>query len=837
MRDDLARHDVILRSAIESHGGHVLKSMGDGVLAVFARVGDAVRAAVDAQLVLRAEQLPAVRMGIHTGEAEERDGDYFGPTVNRAARLMSVAWGGQIVVSLVAARMLADALPDGVTLLDLGEHRLRDLSEAERVFQVAALGLPTDFDRLRSLESYRTNLPLRVTSFVGRERVLADISAALTTGRMVTITGVGGVGKTRLALQIAADLAPDYADGVWLFELAPAANGEDVLQIVAGALDASVRPGLSLEESVLETIRRKEMLLVLDNCEHLLEPAAELAEQVLGACPDVRIVATSREGLGVAGEQIWPLRSLSVPDPNATAQEVPGAAAVELFVERAQAALPTFALDDGSAPSVAEVCRRLDGIPLAIELAAARVVAMTPTEIASHLDERFRLLTGGRRGATERHQTLRAAVDWSYSLLTPIEQRIFDSLAVFAGTFDTDAVTAVVAVDGIERWDVIDVLTSLVAKSMLTAEGHTTTRYRQLETLRQYGFDRLQEAGAVDRDRRRHAEHYAAFAEAAEVGLLGTEELIWAARLADEVDNLRTALSWALESPDPDGRSLGLRIVAACATEANTGRVSGAGAWAERVLPLTDESNPTQRAAIQAAAAWHALNKGQVDTARTLATQATESDPPPDSPILPLAYMALGITLLVAREHRQAVEVTRVGRARLAEENRWGIVVMSTAVASLAVLVGDSDGESEAATAAELARRLGCPSMIVMTQFLEVVSTWRRDPVGAARVLDECIEMTYAGVAAPTLGHSLAIRSVLFALEGDGPSALGRLREALRFSHDKGDFPMLSVVFDYGLESPRAPRRGRGCCPVRRLCAVAAHGARRQPPPAGGPEP
>ena len=316
MREELARHDVILRAAIEAHDGHVLKSMGDGVLAVFGRIGDAVRAAVDAQLALRADQLPAVRMGIHTGEAEERDGDYFGPTLNRAARLMSVAWGGQIVVSLVAARLLADSLPDGVALLDLGEHRLRDLSQAERVFQVVAPGLPSEFEPLRSLERYRTNLPLRTTSFVGRERALAEIASVLTTVRMVTITGVGGVGKTRLALQVAADLVPEYADGVWMFELAPAANRDEVLQIVAGVLDVSIRPGRSLEASLLETIRGKELLLVFDNCEHLLEPTAELAERILGACPDVRIVATSREGLGVEGEQIWPLRSLALPDPD-----------------------------------------------------------------------------------------------------------------------------------------------------------------------------------------------------------------------------------------------------------------------------------------------------------------------------------------------------------------------------------------------------------------------------------------------------------------------------------------------------------------------------------------
>ena len=806
MRAALERHDALLRAAIDAGGGYLVKSTGDGVHAAFDRADDAMSAAVAMQQTLAREPWPEgaevrVRIGMHTGDASARDGDYFGPAVNRAARLMAIAHGGQIVVSAATARLLADALPAGTTLVDLGEHRLRDLSQPERVYQVSAPGLPSEFGALRSLENYRTNLPLRLTSLVGREQVLAEISSVLETEKMVTITGVGGVGKTRLALQVAADRVPEYADGVWLFEFAAATDRDDVLQIVASVLDVPVRPGLSLEASVLETIRGKQLLLVFDNCEHLLEPTATLAEQVLRACPDVRILATSREGLGVAGEQVWPLRSLSVPDRGAAPDELEGVAAVQLFVERARAALPTFRLDESSASSVAEICRRLDGIPLAIELAAARVTAMTTREISTLLDERFRLLTGGRRSAAERHQTLRAAVDWSYSLLAPVEQRVFDSLAVFAGTFDLDAATAVIAGDGIEAWDVLDALASLVAKSMLSAEGDTTTRYRQLETLRQYAFERLHEAGSVDSDRRRHAEHYALFAEAAAVGLLGTDELAWAVRVAEEIDNLRAALTWALDGPNAADHVLGLRIVAACAIDANSGRIGGVGAWAERVLPLIGESSVADRAAIQAAAAWQALHRGDIDTARALATEATGPDLSTEVPALPLAYMVLGMTYLVAGDFDRAVDSARFGRARLAADNAWGTVVLSLAVASFALLAGQSDdGASEADACARLARSLGNPSLIVGAQLVAVVVTWRDDPVGAASALDECIELTHAGAAGFVFGQTLAIRALLFALEGDAPAALGHLREAIRFSHDKGDLPMLSVVFEYGLE-------------------------------------
>ena len=628
MRQELARHDAIVRGAVDAAGGQVLKSMGDGFLAVFERVGDAADAAVNTQRALSAQQSLAVRMGIHTGAADERDGDYFGPTLNRGARLMAAAHGGQIVVSEVSAGLLADALPEGATLRDLGVHRLRDLSREERIFQIEAPGLRSDFDPLRTVSSTRTNLPASMTSLLGREDALVDLSGLVQARRMVTVTGVGGVGKTRLALEVARGQVESRADGVWLVELATAASAEELVQVVAEALTVSLRPGMTLEGSVLESIREKDLLLVLDNCEHLLEPVADLADAILRSCPGVGLLATSREGLGVDGEQIWPLRSLTTPTAGAMPDETMALPATLLFVERARAARPSFEVDGASVEPIAEICRRLDGIPLAIELAAARAAAMAPSDIAGHLDERFRLLTGGRRGAAERHQTLRAAVEWSYSLLTPTEQSVFDAISVFAGTFDTEGATAVAEEEGSGPWDVIDALSSLVSKSMLTAEAGPTTRYRQLETLRQYGAAQLEAAGGPDRARRRHATYFADFVEAATDALTGRDEFLWADRLAADLDNVRAALGWALEGPDAADLPLGLRIAAACALESNSGRVPWAGVWAEKALERTTPADPGQRCASSSAP------PGTRSSAGT-STPAGSWPPPPPQPTSP----------------------------------------------------------------------------------------------------------------------------------------------------------------------------------------------------------
>ncbi|TMK56888.1 MAG: adenylate/guanylate cyclase domain-containing protein, partial [Actinobacteria bacterium] len=459
MKTALARHDEILREAITACDGYIVKMTGDGVHAAFSDARAALLAAVNSQRALVSEAWSEpnevrVRMGLHSGPAETRDGDYYGTAVNKAARLMSIANGGQVLLSLATEELVRDDLPEAHELLELGEHRLRDLSRAERVFQVCGPGLLSDFPALRSLDAPPTNLPRQLTSFVGRDDALADVGKAVSRSQLVTLTGVGGVGKTRLALRVAAELLPQFPDGVRLCELAVCADAATMAQVVAVSIGAVQRAGVTLEESIVEYSRSRNMLLVLDNCEHLLDPVTRLTEHLLQECPRVHVLATSREALGVAGEQAWPVRSLSLPAVASPDGEERGEA-VQLFVERAIAARPSFVLDDENAGPVVEICRRLDGVPLAIELAAARVVAMSPAQMVTLLDERFRLLVGRRRTAVERHQTLRATVEWSYALLDATERAVFDRLGVFPGSFDSDAAVAVATGDGVESWDVL----------------------------------------------------------------------------------------------------------------------------------------------------------------------------------------------------------------------------------------------------------------------------------------------------------------------------------------------------------------------------------------------
>ena len=443
-----------------------------------------------------------------------RQGSTSNRPLNRCARLMALAHGGQVLVSDATEALVRDALPEGVRLVDLGEHRLRDLSRSETIFQVGHADLVGKFPPLRSLDAFMGNLPSSVSSFIGRERELAGVAVALGEVRTVTLTGVGGVGKTRLALQVAADAQPNFRDGAWWCELAPVRDRDGVTDAVAALFSVTPRAGETVEEAVVEFLRHKELLLVLDNCEHLLDPVAHLVNTLERSCPRLVVLATSREGLGVDGERILPTPSLSAPSADAGPQTMMEAEAVRLFVERATAAAAGFELSDENAAAVGQVCRRLDGVPLAIELAAARVPAMTPAELAERLDRRFQVLAGGRRGAVERHQTLRAAIDWSYELLSESEQRLLARLAVFAGGCTLDAAESVCGGDGIDRDLVFESLARLVAGSLVVAEDHgSQTRYRLLETIRQYGEERLGDAGEADALRTRHAGHYAAFAE------------------------------------------------------------------------------------------------------------------------------------------------------------------------------------------------------------------------------------------------------------------------------------------------------------------------------------
>ena len=531
MRAALAAHDEVLRGAIEAHGGWLFKHTGDGVCAAFASPRSAVDAAVAAQ---RGLELP-VRMGLATGEAELRDGDYFGTVLNRAARVMAAGHGGQILLADSTAVLLS-----GVDLVDLGRRRLRDVPMPLGVFQVQAEGLCTEFPPLRALDTTPGNLRPATTSLIGRESEVGEIEAALKTHRVVTLTGVGGVGKTRLALEVAARLADEFPDGVWVFELAAVTDPAAVPDAVAALLGITQQPGKTVGESVADALEGRVRLLVFDNCEHLLDAAAELIEAILDASATVKILATSREGLRLADEQLWPVPSLDV-----------GAgidsAAVALFIERAQAVSPGFSVANADeAVAVVEICGRLDGIPLAIELAASRMASMTATEVRDRLDQRFRLLVGSRRGL-ERHHTLRHAVAWSYDHLDDAEKTLLERCSVFAGGFDLQSACAVMDSDD-DDYATLDMLDALVRKSLLVADRSAgRTRFSMLETIRQFAEEQLVARGEAADARTAHARYFAG-READILALWDSprqrEAYDW---FTVELANLRTAFRWAAD--------------------------------------------------------------------------------------------------------------------------------------------------------------------------------------------------------------------------------------------------------------------------------------------------
>ena len=570
MRPALARHDTLLRHSIENRSGYIVKGTGDGLLAAFATASDALAAALEAQNALSREtwETPAplrVRMALHTGTTEERDGDYFGSPVNRAARLMAAGHGGQVLLSAATQELTRDALPEAMTLLDLGLCRLKDLGRPEHVYQAVHPSLPWEFPPLASLDSpaLPNNLPQQVTSFIGREKQVAEVEALLARTRLLTLVGAGGSGKTRLSLQVAADLLTGDGDGVWLVELAGLSDPALVPQAVTSVLGIKEEAGKIIQQSLVEWLNPKRLLLILDNCEHLVAACASLAADLLRSCPHVHILASSREPLAVAGEQTYRVPSLSLPDPNQslTVESLSQYEAVRLFIERAQAVQPSFSVTNQNAPAVAQVCWRLDGIALAIELAAARVRSLSADEINTHLDQdsRFRLLTGGARDTLPRQQTLRALIDWSHDLLTNQEKSLLRRLSVFAGGWTLSAAEAVCAGAPVEDFEVVDLLTALVDKSLVVAEpAGEGTRYRLLETVRQYGADRLGESGETEPMGGRGAAWFLALAEEAAGQLFGPEQAAWLSRLDVEHDNLRASLTW--EAQSAGGTEAGLRL-------------------------------------------------------------------------------------------------------------------------------------------------------------------------------------------------------------------------------------------------------------------------------------
>ena len=779
MRAALAAHDEVLRSVVEAHRGFLFKHTGDGVCAAFSSPKAAVDAAIAAQQAL---QLP-VRMGIATGEAELRDGDYFGAVLNRAARVMAAGHGGQILVAESTAVLLSE-----VELFNLGSRRLRDVPIPITVFQLQAPGLPTDFPPLRTQDVNPGNLRRMETSFIGRESELDEVQAAVNSHRLVTLTGAGGVGKTRLATEVATQLAADFPDGVWVFELAAVADPAVVPDAVAAVLGITQQAGKTVSESVAAAQEGRLRLLVLDNCEHVLNAAADLIEATLACSATVRILATSREGLGVPDEQVWPVRSLDV------AAGI-DSAAVSLFVERAQSIAPNFSIVGGDeAAAVTEICQRLDGIPLAIELAASRMASMSASEVRDRLDQRFRLLVGSRRGLS-RHQTLRHAVAWSYDHLDDAEKALLDRCSVFAGGFDLESACAVMGVD--DEFATLDLLDALVRKSLMVADRSSgRTRFSMLETIRQFAEEQLVGSGSADEARAAHARHFAH--RETEImalwdGPRQRETYDW---FAIEVANLRTAFRWAADHNDLDVAASIVSYAGFIGLLTESYEPSG---WAEELIEAARAADHPRLAEVYAVASLCWMS-GRIeaavrytDAAWIVLTERRDVMPSPINGMIGGAYMASG-------HPEQWVEWCR---AQLDQGPNTNVNIRGCLVFGL-VNGGGSGEEAMAATngLVEAAEGTANPWMLSFALFAYGFACREANP---ARALDAARRgLVIAHDSGNRLNETQLALTLgrLEAEHGDIAFAFDHLSLAIRHMHDSGDTTIdtplaaLAALFD-----------------------------------------
>ena len=564
------RQEDLFRQVMSEYGGYVYKMIGDAFQVAFNTAPQALVAAISVQQKLQQEDWGdfgsiGVRIALHTGVVEERADDYVGPILNRVARLMSAGHGGQVLLSQVTFELVRDDLPDGVTLRDMGEHRLKDLTRPEHVYQLIAPGLESKFPPLKTLDVHPNNLPLQLTSFIGRERELIELKKKVEESRLVTLIGPGGTGKSRLALQVAADLTDRFSQGVWFVDLGALTEPNLVPQIVATVLSVREEAQRSLLNTMVDSIGDKEILMLLDNCEHLVQSCAHLADTLLRECHFLRILATSREPLRIGGEITNLIYPLKTPDP----ENLPGIEslsqydAVRLFIERSEAVSPEFSIDNTNAPVVAQICYRLDGIPLAIELAAARISALSADIILDRLDDRFRLLSKGDRAVVPRHQTLEAVIDWSYDLLLDEEKSLFRRLGVFAGGWTLYAAESMCCVDGVDRWEVLELMTSLVDKSLVQVDKTLdVTRYRMLETVRQYALQKIRSANEIEEIRERYIAYYLNLAEEGEKRSYWGGDTTLPKQLAQDLDNFRNALTWCFDDVANYGE-MGLRLAGA----------------------------------------------------------------------------------------------------------------------------------------------------------------------------------------------------------------------------------------------------------------------------------
>jgi predicted ATPase/class 3 adenylate cyclase/DNA-binding CsgD family transcriptional regulator len=818
MTTAIKRLNETVSAIIATHDGvrPVEQGEGDSFVAAFARASDAVAAALEMQ---RAPLAPIrLRIGVHTGEIQLRDeGNYAGPTINRTARLRDLGHGNQTLLSGSTENLVAERLPADTWLTDLGTHKLRDLPRPERVVQLCHPDLVNEFPPLRIAKArVSQRLPVQLTSFVGRDAELAQVRDLVAENRLVTLTGAGGVGKTRLAIQIAGQIADEFADGIWYVDLGPITNPELVTITAARVFELPDQPGRSTLATLTSFIADRQMLMVLDNCEHLLDSSAALAVALLEACPRLKLLATSREPVGVPGEVSWRMPSLSLADE-----------AVELFRDRARHASADFAVTDDNAASVGEICARLDGVPLAIELAAARVRALSLPEILDSLHDRFRLLTGGARTAVRRQQTLRASVDWSHALLTEPERTVFRRLAAFMGGFDFDAAQAVAGGSDMPRYQVVDLLTLLVDKSLVIAdETAGRTRYRLLETVRHYALEKLGESGDADAVRTRHRDHYTAMAAL----LDGPSDSDYGQRVEQaetEIDNLRAAFAWSRESGDAD---LALALASSLSPLWQPRPAEGV-AWLDAVFNEADARHLDIAPAVRARAladrvllaaniGWYADLSDQADEALTIARQL-------DNPsLLARALAACGLINF----HSAAAEEYRAEAIVLAR--KLGDRLRLSHVLSIETLVASITGDLTAKRAAaqegcELAESIGYRAGSIRCRwYLGLAQLAQGDCAGAVEHFGKASAAAEAGHYANFQKFAQAFQAMALAWQGDTGAARATAGDALAGADELGS---LNAGLAYAAVGVAALAAGDAAAARNATDAAALH-AKSAPP-------
>jgi len=810
MQPALARHDEILRGATEQHGGYAFKTVGDAFCCAFSTATDALEAAIEAQRALLGEEWKVteplkVRMALHTGEAQERDGDYFGPPLNRVARLLTAAHGGQVLLSAASQETARDQLPSGAALMDLGENRLKDLFRPERVFQLLAPELPFEFPPLRTLDIYRNNLPLQPTPLVGREKEVSEVCDLLRAEetRLLTLTGPGGIGKTRLALQAAADLLDEFPDGAFFVPLATLTEAELLLPAVAEMVGVKETGEQPLDEGIKDYLSERRLLLVLDNLEQVLGAAPAVTE-LLAVAPGLKVLATSRAPLALYGEHEYAVPPLSLPDvrhlPDIAA--LSQYAAVSLFIERAQAAKAEFEVTSESAPAVAEICVRLDGLPLAIELAAARIKMLPPKAMLQRLSSRLKLLTGGARDLPERQRTLRATIEWSFALLDEGEQLLFARLAVFSGGRTLEAIEAICDAQGDLPVDGFEGVSSLLNKSLLRQEEGPDgePRFVMLETVHEFAREKLGQSAEAEEIKRVHAQYFLTLAEEAYPELRGADQLEWLERLEAEHDNMRAALTWALKRNEAE---VALRLGGALSVFWLLRDYHSEGRrWLQEALAIDGRGSLGSRAMALAGAGWLAENQGDLDPAQEACEEGLEllANEAREASEAKLRLLAcLGWVAWTREELGQARELLEESLALSREmSDTWWLAFSLFGLA----IVPQSLGDSERATqlyeqSMELFRELGDKQSLAFCLTNLAMLMYSQGDLGrAAQLTEEAVALQRQLGNRGGVSMGLYNLGWMALLQDDLGRAADLYRESLSLSWDAGLNPIVQSTLE-----------------------------------------